>query len=107
MTAMQMMSALSQATRLNVFTILAGQHPDGLSAGELATKTNTPANTMSAHLAILSRAGLVTSSKEGRVVTYTACPGVVRDLSAFLVQVCGAAGVHDTNTPRKQVQVSN
>ena len=91
MTAMQVMSALSQATRLNVFTILAGQHPAGLSAGELATKTNTPANTMSAHLAILSRAGLVTSSKEGRVVTYTACPGVVRELSAFLTQVSGAA----------------
>lgn len=91
MTAMQMMSALSQHTRLNVFTILAAQHPAGLSAGELATRSNTPANTMSAHLAILSRAGLVTSSKEGRVVTYTACPGVVRELSAFLTQVCSAA----------------
>lgn len=91
MTAMQIMSALSQATRLNVFTILASQHPAGLSAGELATRSKTPPNTMSAHLAILSRASLVISSKKGRVVTYTACPGAVRELSAFLTEACGAA----------------
>lgn len=91
MTAMQMMSALAQATRLNVFTILAGQQPEGLSAGEIAAKSNTPANTMSAHLAILSRAGLVTSSKKGRVVTYTACPEAVRELCTFLTAACGAA----------------
>ncbi|HET9639602.1 MAG TPA: metalloregulator ArsR/SmtB family transcription factor [Allosphingosinicella sp.] len=91
MTAMQMMSALAQATRLNVFTILAGQQPEGLSAGEIAAKSNTPANTMSAHLAILSRAGLVTSSKKGRVVTYTACPDAVRELCAFLTKACGTA----------------
>ena len=91
MTAMQMMSALAQATRLNVFTILAGQQPEGLSAGEIAAKSNTPANTMSAHLAILSRAGLVSSSKKGRVVTYYACPSAVRDLCVFLEKACGAA----------------
>jgi len=91
MSAMQMMSALAQPTRLNVFTILAGQQPAGLSAGEIAAKSNTPANTMSAHLAILSRAGLVTSSKKGRVVTYTACPDAVRDLCAFLIEACGAS----------------
>jgi DNA-binding transcriptional ArsR family regulator len=88
MMAMQMMSALSQATRLKVFTILARQQPEGLSAGEIAEKTDTPPNTMSAHLAILSRAGLVTSSKKGRVVTYTACPGAVRDLCNFLIKTC-------------------
>ena len=92
MKAIQVMSALAQATRLNVFTILAGQHPAGLSAGEIAAKTDTPANTMSAHLAILSRAGLVTSSKKGRVVTYSACPSAVRDLCAFLTKVRGRAG---------------
>ncbi len=70
MKAMQAMSALAQPTRLKVFTILAGQHPAGLSAGEIAAKTDTPSNTMSAHLAILSRAGLVASLKKGRVVTY-------------------------------------
>ena len=57
---------------------------------------------MSAHLAILSRAGLVTSSKEGRVVTYTACPDVVLELSAFLTQVSGA-GVPATRVHPEKV----
>jgi hypothetical protein len=46
---------------------------------------------MSAHLANLSRAGLVTSSKLGRVVTYAACPSAVQDLCAFLAKASGAA----------------
>jgi len=91
MTAMQMMSALAQPTRLNVFTILAEQQPTGLSAGEIAAKSNTPPNTMSAHLAILSRAGLVTSSKAGRVVTYTARPEAVLELCAFLTRASGVS----------------
>ena len=96
---MQMMSALAQPTRLSVFTILAGEQPDGLSAGEIAARSNTPPNTMSAHLAILSRAGLVTSSKQGRVVTYSACPGAVRDLCAFLADVSGAGGAGSQRLP--------
>lgn len=92
MIAMQMMSALSQPTRLNVFTILAAQ-PAGLSAGDIAARSKTPANTMSAHLAILSRAGLVTSSKKGRVVTYTARPDAIRDLCAFLTKECCSGGL--------------
>ncbi|MEA3051898.1 MAG: ArsR family transcriptional regulator, arsenate/arsenite/antimonite-responsive transcriptional [Sphingomonadales bacterium] len=90
MMAMQMMSALAQPTRLSVFTILAGQQPGGLSAGDIAARSKTPPNTMSAHLAILNRAGLVTSSKQGRVVTYTACPSAVRDLCAFLRKACSS-----------------
>lgn len=91
MKAMQMMSALAQPTRLNVFTILVGEQPDGLSAGEIAAKSNTPPNTMSAHLAILSRAGVVASSKKGRVVTYSACPDAVRNLCAFLAKASDGA----------------
>lgn len=87
---MQMMSALAQPTRLSVFTILAGEQPEGLAAGEIAERTRTPPNTMSAHLAILSRAGLLTSSKQGRVVTYSACPGAIADLCAFLEKTCSA-----------------
>ena len=89
MVAMQMMSALAQPTRFKVFTILARKQPDGLSAGEIAALSNTPATTMSAHLAILSRAGLVTFEKKGRTVTYTACRNAVEDLCSLLMQECG------------------
>lgn len=84
MKAMQVMSALSQPTRLKVFTLLAEAQPDGMAAGALATASGTSPNTMSAHLAILSRAGLVKGAKAGRTVTYRADTKTVRELAKFL-----------------------
>lgn len=79
-----MMSALAQPTRLDVYTELARAQPDGLSSGVLAERIGTPPNTMSAHLAILARAGLISSSKSGRQIIYKAELAAVRTLSAFL-----------------------
>jgi DNA-binding transcriptional ArsR family regulator len=97
MKAIEVMSALAQPTRLEVFTQLARARPDGLSAGDVAARTGTPATTMSAHLAILFRAGLVTSEKAGRHVIYKAKPDAVRDLALFLMHDCclGCADVTD------------
>ena len=97
MNAIQLMSALAQSTRLEVFMQLARARPDGLSAGALAARLGTPANTMSAHLAILSRAGLISSVKNGRQIIYNAEPAAVRDLALFLVHDCcrGCADVTD------------
>lgn len=99
MKAIQVMSALAQPTRLEVFTQLAKARPDGLSSGDIAARTGTPATTMSAHLAILSRAGLVTSEKSGRHIIYKAEPEAVRDLALFLMHDCclGCADVTDPN----------
>lgn len=92
MKAIQIMSALAQPTRLEVFTQLAQARPDGLSAGELAKRVGTPANTMSVHLAILSRAGLISSVKSGRHINYKVEAGSVRDLAHFLVNDCCLGG---------------
>lgn len=88
MTAMQVMSALSQATRLDVFRKLVDRLPDGMASGDLAAATGSTANTMSAHLAILQRAGLVSSEKTGRTVTYRAETKPVEELSDFLARAC-------------------
>lgn len=89
-TAISVMSALAQPTRLAVFSLLAGAGADGLTAGELAERTGTPANTMSAHLLILSRAGLATSRRAGRNIFYSAQAGAVRELASFLATAAGA-----------------
>jgi DNA-binding transcriptional ArsR family regulator len=47
---------------------------------------------MSAHLAILSRAGIVTSEKTGRTVVYRAATGPVEDASRFLAGECANGG---------------
>jgi len=97
--AIQVMSALAQPTRLEVFTQLARARPDGLPAGALAERVGTPANTMSAHLAILSRAGLVASVKAGRHIIYKADPDAIRDLALFLMHDC-CLGCADVTDPR-------
>lgn len=88
MNAVTVMSALAQPTRLAVFSLLAHAGKEGIMAGQLAEKTGTPANTMSAHLAILTQAGLVTSQRQGRNILYRAVPGVVGKLAVFLVRDC-------------------
>ncbi len=52
-------AALAQPTRLDTFRLLVQHEPAGIPAGELARMLDVPQNTMSAHLATLSRAGLV------------------------------------------------
>lgn len=88
MQAMQVMSALAQATRLDVFRLLVDTLPGGMASGDLAVATATSPNTMSAHLAILTRAGLVTSDKVGRTVVYRAETATVEELSGFLARAC-------------------
>ena len=89
--AMQVMSALAQPTRLDVFTRLVAALPAGLPAGDLAQATKAAPSAMSAHLAILSRAGLVKSTKVGRSVVYRAATKPVEELRGFLSEACGDA----------------
>lgn len=86
--AITVMSALAQPTRLAVFSLLARAGAEGMTAGDLAEKTGTPANTMSSHLTILSQAGLATSRRAGRNIIYSALPDAVRQLTVFLIKDC-------------------
>jgi len=80
--------ALSQETRLKVFRMLVEVGPQGLAAGELSERLETPQNTMSFHLNHLSNAGIITSRREGRSIIYTANFEITRDLVRFIVKDC-------------------
>ena len=84
MEAMQVMSALAQATRLKVYRRLIDELPNGMAAGEIAKEVEMSPNGMTAHFTILSAAGLVSSEKIGRTVLYRAEIRPVEELSAFL-----------------------
>ena len=81
-------SALSQPTRLEVFRLLIENEPAGLPAGEVARRMAVPHNTMSTHLAILTRAGLITAERQSRSIVYRARLDAVRELAGYLVQDC-------------------
>ena len=80
--------ALSQITRLDVFRLLVRHEPSGLPAGEIARELDVPQNTMSTHLGILARAGLIQSERQGRSIIYRADLSTLRDLTLFLVKDC-------------------
>ncbi len=83
-------TALSQITRLDAFRLLVRHEPEGLPAGELARLLEVPHNTMSAHLGILSRSGLITSKRQGRSIIYRASLARMNDVLGFMVNDCCA-----------------
>jgi len=82
------LSALAQESRLKVFRLLVRSGPGGMAAGDIARALAVPHNTMSSHLATLSRARLVTSRKEGRSIIYAVDLEGTRDLVSYLVEDC-------------------
>jgi ArsR family transcriptional regulator len=86
--AISALNALGQESRLRVFRLLIKRHPRGMAAGDIAKKVDVPTNTLSSHLAVLSRAGLVISQKQGRSVIYAVNLDGTRKLLAFLFEDC-------------------
>lgn len=82
------LAALAQSTRLEVFRLLVRHEPDGLPAGEIAQALAVPANTMSSHLGVLSRAKLVSFERHSRSMVYRADLERVRGLVMFLLKDC-------------------
>lgn len=78
------LSALAQPTRLAAIHALTKAGEGGMRVGDLAAVLGAPHNTMSAHLAILTRARLVECAKQGRTTTYRAVPGFIAELSGYL-----------------------
>jgi ArsR family transcriptional regulator, arsenate/arsenite/antimonite-responsive transcriptional repressor len=82
------LSALAQSTRLDVFRLLVKHEPDGLAAGDIAKALAVPHNTMSSHLAILSRANLVSSERDSRSIVYRANLPTLEAVAVFLMKDC-------------------
>jgi ArsR family transcriptional regulator len=87
-TAIKRLSALAQESRLAVFKLLVKAGPDGVAAGEIAQSLGLPANTLSAQLAILANADLVTGRRAGRSIIYSANFAVMSDLLVYLSEDC-------------------
>jgi ArsR family transcriptional regulator len=86
--AIEILAALAQETRLAAFRLLMQREPTGLPAGEVARQLDVPQNTLSTHLAILERSGLVSSERRSRSIIYRAELDRVRELTSFLVMDC-------------------
>ncbi|MBB4189350.1 DNA-binding transcriptional ArsR family regulator [Sinorhizobium terangae] len=86
--AITALAALAQPTRLRTFRLLVEREPEGVPAGELARLADVPQNTMSAHLATLSQAGLVRGERQSRSIIYRVDLDRFRSVMLYLLQDC-------------------
>jgi DNA-binding transcriptional ArsR family regulator len=82
------LAALAQPTRIETFKLLVQHEPDGIQSGELARLLEVPHNTMSSHLAVLTRAGLVRGERQSRTITYRADLARFREVTLYLLKDC-------------------
>jgi arsenate reductase len=82
--ALAVLTAIASRWRLETFRLLVRYLPYGLAAGDIARLLALTHNSLSMHLAILERAGLVRSRREGRSIIFVAVTERMRRLAAFL-----------------------
>lgn len=59
---------LGNPTRLRIYRLLVRAGPDGLSVGKIQEALGVPASTLSHHIFHLVSAGLITQTRQGRVL---------------------------------------
>lgn len=82
------LQALAHESRLGAYRRLVQVGPAGLAVGEVRDALGLAPATLSAHLNVLRRAGLVTDTREGRVIRLRADFDRMNALMAFLTENC-------------------
>ena len=83
-------AALGSEQRLVLVQTLVRAGKKGLSVGELGERADITGSTLTHHLKILSTAGLIEQSKEGRVIACTIAYDNLEALSDYLLRNCCA-----------------
>ena len=87
-TAIEAFAALAQPSRMTIFRLLVRAGQDGLQVGEISRRLDIVTSTLSGHLSILRRAGLLKATRHQREIHYAANLSVVNDLIGFLLADC-------------------
>ncbi len=84
-------SALGSEQRLGVLNTLVRAGPEGLSIGKLGDRSGVTGSTLTHHIKILARAGLVRQTRMGRsTICAAAAYDEMKTLSRFLLSECCA-----------------
>ncbi len=93
--AIEAFAALAQPTRLEAFRLLVKVGPKGLPALEISRQLGTKPSTLSGHLSILKRAGVLTATRHQREIHYAANLAQVNTLVQFLIADCCGGVIGD------------
>jgi ArsR family transcriptional regulator len=79
--------SLAHRTRLEIFFFLVRRQAE-VAVGDIQAQLEIPGPTLSHHLDLLRRAGLVTNRREGTFVYYSTKPEMVTQLVRLLTACC-------------------
>lgn len=91
-TAVTLLAALAQHSRLTVFRFLVQKGPEGTAAGDIADRLGISPTSLSFHLKEMTHAGLIKSRKEGRFIYYSPDFKVMNALLSYLTENCCVGG---------------
>jgi len=86
--AIETFTALAQESRLEIYRLLVKEAPQGLPVGEISLRLEIVASTLSGHLGVLKRTGLLKSTRHQREIHYAANLEVMGDLIRFMLEEC-------------------
>ena len=86
--AIECFSALAQESRLAIFKLLMRESPEGIRVGDVSKKLGIVPSTLSGHLSVLKRSGLLNSKRNQREIYYSADLETINDLMLFIVEEC-------------------
>src|ERR1700692_459926 len=95
------LSALAHEHRLAIYPLLAGEGPEGLSAGAMGERCGLLPSSLTFHLQNLQRAGLITQQRISRQLIYSADFDAMSGLIAYLIEDCCGQGNSECATACK------
>ena len=90
--ALTALGAIAQETRLDLFRLLVTVGPAGLPAGVIAERLGVLPSSLTFHLNLLHRAGLISQTRRSRQLIYAAEYGAMTELLAYLTENCCGRG---------------
>ena len=84
------LGALAHEHRLGIYRLLVEQGPAGLPAGRVASKLGLVPSSLTFHLQVLQRAGLINQRRESRQLIYSADFDVMNGVVGYLTENCCA-----------------
>ncbi len=88
------LAELGNPSRLAAFRLLVQAGPQGLPVKDIQSHLDIPQSTLSHHIAHLISAGLISQTREGRMLRCRVEFDVIRDVLEFLLRDC-CAGIEN------------
>ena len=86
--AVESLGALAHEHRLAIYRLLIRQGPKGLPAGVVGKRIGLTPSSLTFHLQVLQRAGLIKQVRSGRQLFYSADFSAMNELVGYLTDEC-------------------